>query len=153
MRPLFLRVNPSGIKQGAVMIEVQVVQGSTHFMIGFVLGYALFWLFLLARLGHDKTAIYAPLTPFFMGIWFAMPYVFELGGMGELQHYIGEAVNLFGAYGWLHHSSFVANYLTGLNKVAMLCGLIYVLIILHYIRLIKALRKRKRRKRRKSHAS
>ena len=134
------------------MIEVQVVQGSTHFMIGFVLGYALFWLLLLAGSGHDKTAVYAPLIPFVVGMWFAVPYVFELGGMGELQNYIGEAVNLFGAYGWLHHSTFVANYLTGLNKVAMVCGLIYVLIILHYIRLIKALRKRKTRKRRKLHA-
>jgi uncharacterized membrane protein YciS (DUF1049 family) len=146
-------VNPGGIKQGVVMIEVQVVQGSTHFMIGFLLGYVLFLSLLVAYSEHYKIAIYAPLIPFFAGAWFAMPYVFELGGMGELQNYIGEAVNLFGAYGWLHHSSFVADYLAGLNKATVLCGLVYLLIILHYIRLIKALRRRKARERRKPYAS
>jgi len=135
------------------MIEVQVVQGSTHFMIGFLLGYVLFLSLLFAYSGHHKIAIYAPLIPFFVGIWFAMPYVFELGGMGELQNYIGQGVNLFGAYGWLHHNSFVANHLAGLNKVAVVCGLIYMLIILHYIRLIKVLRRRKGRVRRKPYAS
>lgn len=134
------------------MIEVQVVQGSTHFMFGFVFGYALFRLLLFVYVEHDKFLIYAPLMPFIVGIWFALPYVFELGGMGELQNYIGQAVNLFGAYGWLHHNSFVTNHLAGLNKVAVICGLIYGLIILHYIRLIKALRRRKDVRRRKSYA-
>jgi len=135
------------------MIDVQVVQGSTHFMLGFVLGYALFRLLLVVRPEHDKFAVYAPFMPFIVGIWFAVPYVFELGGMGELQQHIGLLTNLFGAYGWLHHNSFVANHLTGLNKVAVVCGLIYVLIIFHYIGLIKTLRKRKTRRRRKSYAS
>ncbi|PCH54276.1 MAG: hypothetical protein COC22_00540 [Flavobacteriaceae bacterium] len=135
------------------MVDVQVVQGSTHFMFGFVLGYALFRLLLVACPRHDKLAIYAPFIPFIVGMWFAVPYVFELGGMGGLQQYIGLLTNLFGAYDWLHHNSFVANYLTGLNKVAVVCGLIYLLIVLHYIQLIKSLRRRKARKRRGSYAS
>ncbi|MDX8396298.1 MAG: hypothetical protein R8K22_07795 [Mariprofundaceae bacterium] len=109
-------------------------------MIGFVFGYLLFRILLLVRGDSIKIAVYAPLLPFTFGIWFGLPYLTELADAGELQDYIGQAVNLFGAYGWLHHQVFVTAYLTGLNKVALACGFIYLLIIWHYIKLIKSIR-------------
>jgi len=109
-------------------------------MVGFVSGYILFRLLLLIHPENHRVAVYTPLIPFGVGIFFSLPYLFELGGMGELQNYIGPAVNLFGAYGWLHHNAFVATYLASLNTVAVVCGAIYLLIVRHYILLIKSLR-------------
>jgi len=109
-------------------------------MVGFVSGYILFRLLLLIRPANHRVAVYTPLIPFAVGIFFSLPYLFELGGMGELQNYIGPAVNLFGAYGWLHHNDFAISYLTSLNLVAVVCGAVYLLIMRHYILLIKRLR-------------
>jgi len=117
-----------------------VVQGSAHFMIGFVVGYLLFQILLLARGDSINIAMYAPLLPFIFGIWFGLPYLTELAGAGELQDFIGQTVNIFGAYGFLHHNIFVTTYLAGLNKVALTCSFIYLLIIWHYIKLIKSIR-------------
>ena len=109
-------------------------------MIGFVLGYLLFRLLLHTRLEGHNVSVYAPFIPFGLGVFFSWPYLFELEGMGELQNYIGQAVNLFGAYGWLHHNDFAISYLSNLNLVAVVCGAIYLLIVRHYILLIKRLR-------------
>jgi len=109
-------------------------------MIGFVSGYLLLQALLLIRGDHFKLSVYAPLLPFAFGVWFGLPYLFELGGAGELESLIGPVVNVFGAYGWLHHQALVVAYLTGLNTVALICGFIYLFIILHYIRLIKKIR-------------
>jgi len=117
-----------------------VAQGSTHFMLGFVAGYLLFQALLLIRGDHFKLAVYAPLLPFAFGVWFGLPYLFELGGAGELETLIGPVMNVFGAYGFLHHNLFVTTYLTGLNKVALTCSFMYLLIIWHYIKLIKSIR-------------
>jgi len=110
-------------------------------MIGFVIGYLVFRLLLFIRSENQKVTVYAPLIPFGIGGFFSLPYLVELGGMGELQDYIGQAVNLFGAYGWLHHNDFAITYLTSLNIVAVVCGVLYLLIVRHYIALIKSLRR------------
>jgi len=117
-----------------------VIQGSTHFMIGYVFGFLLFALS-RAMLPRDyKVAAYGPLAPFGVGLFFSAPYLFELGGAGELQNYIGKAVNLFGAYGWLHQNAFAVHYLASLNVVAVVCGVLYLIIVRHYIKLIRRLR-------------
>jgi len=135
------RGSPGGWREiGLRCKTVVVIQGSTHFMIGFVIGFLLMKPLLIVRTGHHKVAVYGPLVPFGTGLFFSFPYLFELWGKGELQDYIGSAVNLFGAYGWLHHNPFVATYLASLNVVAVVCGVIYLLIVRHYIHLIRALR-------------
>jgi len=119
---------------------MRVIQGSTHFMIGFVAGFLLFVGLRMIRPENYRVAVYAPLVPFGMGLFFSAPYLFELGGAGELQNYIGKAVNLFGAYGWLHQNTFAVDYLASLNVVAVVCGALYLLIVRHYIHLIRRLR-------------
>jgi len=140
VKRFFLAIFASWREIGLRCKKVVVIQGSTHFMVGFVVGFVLMKLLLIAFRGNYKVAVYGPLIPFGTGLFFSAPYLFELWEGCELQNHIGQAVNLFGAYGWLHHNPFVATYLASLNVVAVVCGVIYLLIVRHYIHLIRALR-------------
>lgn len=127
--------------------------GMGHFGIGFVVGYALFVLLVMVFSRSLLVRLYSPFIAFLLGFLAAAPYFFidrftcELSGL----------LNIFFFYTALHCQPFAVQWLGNIHAVVIVCGCLYVTIILYYIYTIKQLRQRSARqprakKRRSQHA-
>jgi len=121
-------------------METIAMTGGGHFLFGFILGYLIFQVMLYVRPKNYHVAVYAPMVPFMLGGFFAIPYLFALMSGSELQDVIGVMVNIFGAYGLIQHSQYLSIFLGNVNLIALVYGVFFLMIVVHYIRLIKRLR-------------
>lgn len=115
-----------------------MLTGAGHFGFGFSVGFILM-LVLQAYKKHSlNVQIYAPFAPIFIGLFAALPY-FWLGGAEQCD--LAVSYNIFLLYGKVHCSNFMHIIFGGLNKVAIITGLMYVYIIIRYIALVKHCRR------------
>jgi len=121
-------------------METIAMKGGGHFLLGFILGYLIFQVMLYIRPKSYHVAVYTPMIPFLLGGFFAIPYLFALMRGSELQDIIGVMVNIFGAYDWIQHSQHLPAFLGNVNLIALVYGVFFLMIVVHYIRLIKRLR-------------
>lgn len=104
--------------------------GSGHFAFGFIIGYVWMKVQQTARQESLNAQLYLPFVPICAGIWAAMPYIFFPSSV-ELPFWL----NIFFLYQWAHHDQLLIILLGRPNWVVLICGGLYVLILLRYIRL------------------
>jgi len=106
--------------------------GSGHFAFGFLVGYAL--LLLLLKIRHDKlsTHLYGPFIPLFTGIWAVMPY-----GFYQATEQLPAWLNIFFFYSNIHFNDYLIGFLGRAAYAVSICGSLFGLILLRYIRLYK----------------
>ncbi len=111
-----------------------VLTGAGHFGFGFLCGSIV--MAALQRLYSKKlfVQLYAPFIPFVLGLIAAAPYAL-LGDPAICNLPIWS--NIFLLYNSIHCHPFVVSVLGGLNKVAIICGSVYVYIVLRYISLVR----------------
>jgi hypothetical protein len=111
--------------------------GAGHFGFGFIVGAFVLFVLLSVRKNNIFVQLYIPFLPFVLGIIAVLPYVFSEPKTCELHFWM----NLFFLYSWAHCHSVIMALLGHLHIVALLCGVIYCMIVLHYISLVKRVRR------------
>lgn len=114
----------------------QYLLGSGHFAIGFCLGFIV--MLFLNKYYHTKIKIqiYAPFIPFILGIWSALPYLFISNA--EIPN---SWLNIFTLYTYVHQNELFIRLFGKLHLIALICGSMYLYILLRYISLIKYCRR------------
>jgi hypothetical protein len=79
--------------------------------------------------------LYAPFLPFIIGLYSALPYFF----LSEEK--INTWINLFLLYEIIHTNNVVITLFGRLSFVAIICGAMYLYILLRYIELVKHCRR------------
>ena len=110
----------------------QHLSGSGHFAFGFLVGYLLLLIF--RKKYHDSLNIhlYLPFLPLVFGVWAALPYIWAPSTTN-----LPTWLNIFFFYPMIHLNEYLITYLGRPAFVALVCGSLYGLILLHYIRLAK----------------
>lgn len=111
--------------------------GGNHFGFGFIVGSVL--MLCLIKLCRKSLAVqvYAPFLPFVAGFIAALPYLFLPAEVCD----VSAIYNVFILYSLVHCHPLALTLFGSLNVVALICGLIYSLIILRYIFLVKYVRR------------
>ena len=128
--------------------------GAGHFGVGFVIGFAIFLLLLIAFRKALWARLYGPFIPFMLGGLAALPYFFTHQLMCDYSSW----VQVFFFYPFFHCQPLLVKFFSNLYIVVLVCGLLYVLIVWHYIRLVKYVRRYgwqpgiKAKKKRRRHA-
>ena len=110
--------------------------GAGHFAIGFIAGYILMHYLFNQYPEKLRVQLYAPFIPMVMGIWAAIPYPFYIG-VEQLPIWL----HLFVFYPFFHHDELFIILLGRPAFVAVVCGVLYLFILLRYIRLAKHTRR------------
>lgn len=110
--------------------------GAGHFAVGFIIGYV--WMrYLISRHAAKlNIQLYGPFLPMIVGIWAALPYPFFMAH-AELPNWL----HLFVFFPFFHTDELFIILLGRPAFVAVVCGLLYVTILYHYIGLAKHTRK------------
>ncbi len=113
-----------------------ILVGSGHFAIGFVVGFIIMLLLQVKYSRNIYVQMYTPFIPFITGLWAAIPYLFisEYNG-GEYW------LNIFFLFNYFHYNELSIKVFGSLNFVAMICGSMYIYILLRYIALVKYCRR------------
>jgi hypothetical protein len=112
--------------------------GSGHFAIGFSLGFLLM-IHLTKRYDQKiNVQLYAPFIPFILGIFVSFPYLFLSSNNMDTAW-----LNIFIFFNFLHHNDIAIMIFGRLYLVTIICGSMYVYILLRYIALIKYCRRYK----------
>jgi hypothetical protein len=115
---------------------VTYLVGSGHFAFGFSLGF----LIMLAtnKIYHKSINVqmYSPFLPFIIGIWAAIPYLFIY--TRELDSFW---INIFILYSFIHHNEMLITIFGRLYLVTLICGLMYIYMLIRYISLVKYCRR------------
>ncbi len=114
---------------------MEVLKGSGHFAIGFMLGYFVFFILQKTKKDNWQIRIWGPFSPFIFGVLASFPYALQLVGWLDLDS-MNWKLNFCVFYNILHYNkSIIAifnNFIISLFSIAF----IYFLLINHYIRLI-----------------
>ena len=118
------------------MLIVNYLEGSGHFAVGFCFGFLL--MFFLVKKYHTyiNVQMYTPFIPFIFGIWASLPYVF-INELKEGQIWL----NIFLFFNFMHHNELIIKIFGRIILVALICGSLYLYILLHYINLVKYCRR------------
>lgn len=111
--------------------------GAGHFGVGFLVGSLLFIILLIAMKRKLWVQLYAPFIPFSLGVLASIPYFLTYRLTCEQPVW----ANLFLLYSFFHCHPLTVSVLSNLHVVVVICGLLYVFIIWHYIRLVKHVRR------------
>ena len=116
---------------------MEVLKGSGHFAVGFLIGYLVFWIVLRIKPGNWNLKIWGPFLPHAFGTIAAFPYSLELIGYLSFTEDSSWGWNLFLFYKVLHgHRFFIAIFNSFLISMATI-AFIYLRLVLYYINLIK----------------
>lgn len=126
---------------------MDMLRGSGHFVIGYLLGFTVFVVLRHVGWKRQQVNLYGPFLPLVLGAWAAVPYAFEMVGI-DLSRFLGPLTHLFLFYPVLHENRILAAYLGNLNFSALLCGLLYIVLILHYWKMLAPSRVLKRKRKR-----
>ena len=111
--------------------------GAGHFGVGFVAGYIVFALLVLLMKKSLFVRLYSPFTPFLIGAIAAAPYFF----VDRFDCTASDWLNVFFLYSILHCQPFAIKFLGDLHVVVVVCGFLYVTIIMYYIHFVKRVRR------------
>ncbi len=111
--------------------------GAGHFGFGFIFGTVLFLCLAVVMRKSLKVQMYGPFLPFVFGFFAVLPYPFFFKETCDLP----AIANVFLFYPWAHCQPLLIKFLGNLHLVAVLCGVIYGLILLRYIGLVKSVRR------------
>jgi hypothetical protein len=114
------------------MSEIGSLTGVGHFGFGYVLGYIMMHIVLKIYGNQINTQLYAPFLPILAGVWAALPYLWDSN-----QDIYPLYLNIFLFYPLIHNNEWLAILFARPAFVAIVCGLLYGLIVLRYIRLVK----------------
>ena len=85
--------------------------------------------------------LYGPFIPFALGIIAAIPYLLATLGVVSYDQIMGGFYNLFLFYGILNHIGPVVLTFSNFHFELFLDSIVYLLLVLHYIRLVKTTRR------------
>jgi len=108
------------------------ITGAGHFCISFIIGFLLMMLLNKNFSASLKVQLYSSFLPFLVGLYGAAPYFFHNGECNTNSLY-----NVFIFYSLIHNNEFMVKIFSNLNATALICSVLYVLILLRYIRLVK----------------
>jgi hypothetical protein len=119
-----------------MMLEYQIMDnylvGSGHFAIGFLIGFVIMLLLQVSYSRNIYVQMYTPFIPFLAGLWSSIPYFFIS------EHEISIPwLNVFFLFNYFHYNELVIKIFGRISTVALVCGSMYIYIILRYIALVK----------------
>lgn len=117
--------------------DIYFLSGVGHFGFGFIVGALLSCVLLAWKRQHLGVQMYAPFIPFSLALVAMLPYVFFFQKTCELPLW----ANIFVFYSLVHCHAVVVASLGNVHFVAVICGLIYCVIVMHYIVLVKRVRR------------
>ena len=109
--------------------------GAGHFGVGFTFGFLVMLALYKIKKHSLSVQLYAAFIPFSIGFIACLPYLF-----------IGEEtsspwLNIFFFYDFLHFNKFAITFFGRLHLVFILCGSMYLYILMKYIALVKHCRR------------
>ena len=110
--------------------------GSGHFAIGFCLGFIMMYGLNKKYKTFLKVQMYSSFIPFIVGVWAALPYLFVDEKLSK-----AAILNLFVFYDYLHQHTVAIALFGRLHLVVLICGSMYLYILLRSIRLVKYCRR------------
>jgi len=109
--------------------------GAGHFGIGFTLGFLIMILLYKVKKHNLAVQLHAAFVPFITGFIASLPYLFlEVRSSDPW-------LNFFLFYDLLHFNELAINLFGSLHLVTLLCGLMYLYILIRYIALVKHCRR------------
>jgi hypothetical protein len=112
--------------------------GAGHFGVGFVVGFSVFVLTLAVFKKALWVRLYGPFIPFLLGGLAVVPYFFTYQFECNQSFWL----HAFFFYPFLHCEPLLVRLFGNIHVVVVVCGLLYVFILWHYIRLVKFVRRR-----------
>lgn len=109
--------------------------GAGHFGIGFSLGFLIMILLYKVKKNNLAVQLYAAFIPFIIGFIASLPYLFLDVKSSE------PWLNFFLFYDFLHFNELAITFFGRLHLVTLLCGLMYLYILIRYIALVKHCRR------------
>ena len=116
------------------------LKGIGHFSFWFVAGYFIFKTLFLFERDRFWSELYGPFIPFALGIIAAIPYLLATLGVVSFDQIMGGFYNLFLLYGVINQIGPVVLIFSNFHLSLVLDSIVYLLLVLHYIRLVKTTR-------------
>lgn len=111
--------------------------GAGHFGFGFLVGYIISALMLVTMKKNLSVRLYSPFLPFFIGVLASLPYFF----IDRFTCDVPSGLNIFLFYSLLHCQTLAIKFLGDIHVVVVVCGFLYVTVIMYYINFIKRVRR------------
>ena len=121
---------------------MDALKGVGHFAFWFMAGYFVFRVVLLMTRNNLKIKLFGPFIPFVLAIIAAVPYLLVTLGVVSHAQIMSGPYNLFLFYGLLNHISPVVWLFSNFHIAVVLTGIVYLVLLLHYIRLVKVTRRK-----------